>query len=55
MLFAILLPEFGIGGSFFLKKMKGCIPSGGYCLNAAVYSGQAEDKRAFQVGRHRPV
>ncbi|WP_373830055.1 hypothetical protein, partial [Bacteroides heparinolyticus] len=41
-------PESGIGGSFFLK-MRGCIPSDGYFLNAVAYSGQAEESLL-----HRP-
>ncbi len=47
-------PESGIGGSFFLK-MRGCILSERYFLNAAVYGGRAEEKRAFYADRPPPV
>ncbi|WP_373827071.1 hypothetical protein, partial [Bacteroides heparinolyticus] len=36
-------------------KMRGCILSGGYFLNAPVHDGQAEEKKAFQTGRPSPV
>ncbi|WP_373722273.1 hypothetical protein, partial [Bacteroides heparinolyticus] len=36
-------------------KMRGCILSGGYFLNAPVHGGQAEEKRVFQTGRPPPV
>ncbi|WP_373804257.1 hypothetical protein [Bacteroides heparinolyticus] len=37
-----------------MLKMGGIL-SGGYFLNAPVYSDWAEEKRVFQAGRLRPV
>ncbi|WP_373730751.1 hypothetical protein [Bacteroides heparinolyticus] len=38
-----------------MLKMRGCILSGGYFLNAPVHGSQAEEKKAFQAGCPRPV
>ncbi|MBR6432930.1 MAG: hypothetical protein IKS70_00805, partial [Bacteroides sp.] len=38
-----------------LPKMRGGVLPGGYLLNAAVYGGRTEGKRAFQAGCPRPA